>query len=165
MDIQHSKPFSNPTQSNASSFISNNFTFTLHLKDLLEMLVSAQQALRTMNQKIENTYPKSSLSTLILSMDQFLDSLWFNKNRQVNRILLYSVYGWQQLFPIKTGMSKRNEMISHLNIMTMGLSQKIKESVVDDGLYYSNEDDLFNAMLKVFRTKLFESPVFRKVFY
>ncbi len=148
-----------------SSFISNTFAFSIHLKDLLEMLVFAQNLLKGTNQTLEKMYPKPRLSTVTLTLDQFLDLVWYNDKgeRQSNRALLYSIYGYNQALPIKAGISKRSELIGHLNIMAMGLTQKLKESVFDDSIYFTTEEDLFAALLKVFHSKLFESPVFRKV--
>lgn len=147
-----------------SSFISNTFAHVLHLKDFIEILAAAHHSLRLTNQTIESMYTKQQLLSTTLSVSQFLDKVWFGRDRQANRALLYSIYGLQT-FPTKAGMSKRNELIGHLNIMTMNLGQKLKESVFDDSLYYTTEEDLFRALLKAFHAKLFESPVFRKVLY
>lgn len=146
-----------------TSFIANNFAYTLHIKDLIEILNAGHHALRQTNQTVESMYTKTQLLMVNLSMEQFLDKIWYNVTRQANRVLLYSIYGLHP-FPLKAAINKRNDMVGHLNIMTMNLGQKLKENLFDDSLYYTTEEDLFNVLLKVFHSKLFESPVFRKVF-
>ncbi len=143
------------------SFISNNFAYTLQIKDLIEMLNTAHHSLRQTNQAIEAHYSKSQMLLASPAVEQFLDKIWYQSVRQTSRVLLYSIYG-QQAFPLKTAVTKRNEMIGHLNIMAMNLGQKLKENVFDASLYFTTEEDLFNALLRVFHAKLFESPVFRK---
>ena len=151
-----------PFASFRSSVISNEFNYCFHLKDFLEMLTIAQHALSATNQLIEQLFSKVSLCSLAFTMDNFLDTIWYKVNRQVNRILLYSIYG-EHSYPVKVGINKRYELIGHINIMTVDLCQKIKENLFDDSLYYSTEEDLFNNLLKIFHLKLFESPIFRKV--
>jgi hypothetical protein len=141
----------------------NTFAYFFSLKDLLDLLTSAQQALYATNQMIERLSFKSSLLTLALTKEEYLGKVWYRKGRKVNRALLYSIYDSQQPFPIKAGINRRNELIGHLNIMTVNLYQKLKENIFNNSLYYSTEEDLFNALLRVFHSKLFESPVFRKV--
>ena len=145
-----------------TSFIANNFAYSLHIKDFVEMLNVAHHLLRQANQALEAKYSKTKILITSLTMDQFLDKVWYNVSRQTNRVLLYSIYGIQP-FPLKTSINKRSDIIGHLNIMVMNLNQKLKENLFDNSLYYSTEEDLFNALIKVFHSKLFESPVFRKV--
>jgi len=146
-----------------ASVILNTFTYYFSLKDLLDLITSAQQALNDTNQIIERLFFKSSLPTLVLTKEEYLEKVWYRKERKVSRAMLYSIYDNQQAFPVKTGINRRNELIGHLNIMTVNLHQKLKENIFNNPLYYSTEEDLFNALLRMFHSKLFESPVFRKV--
>lgn len=146
-----------------SSMISNAFAYSFSLQSLLEMITSAQQALNATNQTIDRLFFKSTLATLSLTKEEFLRRIWYKRGRRVDREKLYAMYGEQETFPVRAGMKRRNEVIGHLNMMSVGLCQKLKESVFNNVLYYSTEEDLFNALLRVFHPKLFESPVFRKV--
>jgi hypothetical protein len=115
-----------------------------------------------MNQQLEERFAKSCFPTLALTAEQFLTKVWYKSTRLVNKVLLYSIYG-SQPYPLRTGINKRNELIGHINFMTVGLCQKLKENPFDNFLYYSTEEDLFDSLLKIFHPKLFESPIFRKV--
>lgn len=145
-----------------SSVISNDFAYCFHLKDFLELLTFAQHALSATNQQLEETFAKSHIPTLVFTAEQFLANFWYKGTRLVNKVLLYSIYG-SQPYPLRAGINKRNELIGHINFMTVGLCQKLKENLFDDSLYYSTEEDLFDSLLKIFHPKLFESPIFRKV--
>jgi len=145
-----------------SSVISNDFSYRFHLKDFLEILTYAQNMLSGTNQQLEEKFAKSCFPTLTLTADQFLTKVWYKSTRLVNKVLLYSIYG-NQPYPLRAGTNKRSELIGHINFMTVGLCQKLKENHFDDSLYYSTEEDLFDGLLKIFHPKLFESPIFRKV--
>ena len=59
---------------------------------------------------------------------------------------------------------KRSDIIGHLKIMVTNLIQKKTQNPFGMCIEYTTEEDLFNYFLKLFNLKLFESPIFRKVF-
>jgi len=144
-----------------TSFVANTFAFSLPLKDLIDMLANVNQRLKQTNRSLEAAYSKQQLMYTCLTVDQFLAKAWPSPMPLSRRETLYPIYG--QPLILKAAINKRNDMIGHLNIMIVNLMQKSKENVFDSALYFSTEEDLFHAFLKLFHLKLFESPVFRKV--
>lgn len=138
------------------------FQYGITIKDLIEMLTTCSQFLQQTIKKIESLYSKASSPLVCLNLSQYLNLVWENCAQGTNLKLLYPVFG-NQIFSIKATINKRNNMLGYLNIMLDHLKQKFKENKQNYALYYSNEEELYNIMLKIFHSKLFECPIFRKV--
>ena len=145
-----------------SNFNLNKFAYNFHIKDLLQMFIFAKGFLNNTNNLLEQYFGKVNLPTLSLTMDQFLNNVWWSESRQVNKILLYSVYN-DPSYPIKVGIDKRNGFIKCFNTWIKILSRKLKEDDFDQIMYYSTEEDLLLNLIKVFSNSLLKCKISRKV--
>ena len=148
-----------------TSLVANQYSYTLPIREIMEEVTGAITKLRDTNRRIECSFTKAQLSYTSLSAQEFIQKIMLAGGRAVmsNHNLHYSLYG-QQFYSLKAGINKRSEMVAHLNIMLMNLNQKSKDDFFDNGIYFSSEEELFNCFLKVFHIKLFQSPLFRKVY-
>jgi hypothetical protein len=105
-------------------------------------------------------YTKLQQSYVSLTIEEAIKII-LEANSIVDTKSLYSIYG-KYLCNVKTSIIKRNEVLAHLNIMIIKLNATVKVGS-NVKIKFGTEEELFFSFLKLFPTKLFDSPLFKKI--
>ena len=151
----NNKPESLCHSSRASSHI-----YELPLSTIVKILNSAIIKLRATNSKLEHSFNQSQRMYSGLNIEEIIDNLCQSKS-EIDKCFIYPIYG-QSVYPIKSSIDKRNEILAHLNIMMATLNMKLKQNP-SLGISFSTEMELLDNMRKLFHEKIFNSPLFRRI--
>ena len=141
------------------SFHHSKHFYTLPLSTITFMFSSAIDFFRTTISHLESQYNESQQCYSTLKMEQIIHSM--PETTLTNLRAIYYIYG-KNICTIKASITKRNEIIAHLNIMLMKVNAKKKKNANFE-IKFETEEDLVCNFIKIFGTAMFNSDLIRKI--